>query len=375
MEIFYFLALIPVLIGAVIWFTNHKIVWWEWLMGAGASMICASIMHFIVSRAMTTDYDTFSGHVETATYYPWWQSHHLEAVYKTETYRDSDGNTQTRQVFSHYRDVYTDHPERWEVSCYFGTYLRSKDYDISKSKFEEIVSKWGSPVAQEVYKPDFHKGDRNIYVVSQNGQYVFPVTTLVYFENKIKASKTLYDFPPVPEGVQVYDYPTHDLFQSNRLLGNAAQDFSIREIDLLNSRLGPLKKVNLIIVGFGDSPEGIVLGHYLQARWIGGKKNDLVVTYGGTDPLKPKWVYVFGWTDSEIVKSSITSILLTHGASDAVLPLISQEILKNYEIKEWRDFQYIRLNPPTWSYFVFIIFMGVSQTGLYIWFHHNDIDG
>ena len=54
-------------------------------------------------------------------------------------------------------------------------------------------------------------------------------------------------------------------------------NISARKWDELNARLGPSKQVNLIIVRLKMPQEA----RDLEAKWVGGKKNDLVLTYDG----------------------------------------------------------------------------------------------
>jgi len=107
----------------------------------------------------------------------------------------------------------------------------------------------------------------------------------------------------------VFEYPQNKNWQSSdRLLGRARSDFNLLEWDKVNSRLGPSKKVNVIAVGF-EADSDSILGQYQEAKWAGGKKNDLVICYGG-QPGKAAWVYVFGWTESEGVKRDLESLFI-----------------------------------------------------------------
>src|SRR6202041_1207035 len=104
--------------------------------------------------------------------------------------------------------------------------------------------------------------------------------------------------------------------------------------DKLNAELGAEKKINLIIVGFNSSDA--MLGQYQQAKWFGGKKNDFVITYGG-NANKPDWCYVFGWTESELAKQDVTSFIVQNGiATTNFIPFLRNEIVQNYQIKQWK---------------------------------------
>lgn len=124
------------------------------------------------------------------------------------------------------------------------------------------------------------------------------------------------------------------------------------------------------MVGFGEDPQ--IYAQYLQSKWIGGKKNDLVLCFGGGDTNKPAtWSYVFGWTNEGIVKKNLQTLLLTKPINDDIIPDIKIEVAKNYKIKEWRDFDYLEVPIPSWIYWLYPIILTGSQVGLYFFFHKN----
>ena len=126
------------------------------------------------------------------------------------------------------------------------------------------------------------------------------------------------------------------------------------------------------MIGFGDmSPD---IAQLQEAVFVGGKKNDLVLCYGGPDPLKPIWARVFGWTDKTIVKANLQTILLGNPVDKTILPLIKQEVYKNYEIKEWEDFNYMEIPIPTWMKWVYIFAVIVIQSALWWWFKNNEFN-
>jgi hypothetical protein len=149
----------------------------------------------------------------------------------------------------------------------------------------------------------------------------------------------------------------------------AANVINLFEFDKMNGRLGPFKKVNVIMCGFTGG--SVSLGVAQESKWIGGKKNDLVICYGVDDNRKVTWSYVFGWTEKDIVKRNLENIVLTNPINNNILPLIENEIRSNYEIKDWRKFDYLTIPIPFRFYIYFIIFMVITQVGYYIWAFTN----
>ena len=155
-------------------------------------------------------------------------------------------------------------------------------------------------------------------------------------------------------------------------MGTALATVDILEFDRMNSRLGPHKQVNVILIGFGSRDSSFA--EWQRAKWIGGKKNDLVLCYGGSKDGHPAWAKVFGWSDSEICKRNLETILLQNKIDTKVLPLLEKEITSGYQIKDWSSFDYLSVEPPTWSYWVFAIVLIVFQLGFYLWAYCNEYE-
>jgi hypothetical protein len=227
-------------------------------------------------------------------------SEHERAVYRTVT--DSKGNT--KQVFSHYETYYVNHGPNYNANTTLG------EFTITKDRFDYLVQKFGGQKAVSGFRPSYHSGDRNDYHTVNNNSWEEPCTDIRTFENRIKAAPSTFSFPEVPKDSPVFKWPDIDgVKRSNRLLGSVSQKINILEFDRLNARLGPFKKVNVIIIGFPET-SSVDIATLQEAAWIGGKKNDLVLCYGGKD--SSKWSYVFGWTDEVLVKRNLETILLNN---------------------------------------------------------------
>jgi hypothetical protein len=369
----YLIACIPAIVGAVLWITNKKFNAIEWVVSAGAAFAVAGIIHASVVAGITADVETWSGQMSKAVHHPKWVEKYQKAVYKTESYTTTVGSgknrrtvTRTRSVFSHYETRYRTHHKHWVAHISYGT--KSTTQSISEGFYNQIKKNWGGEKCQKTvngYRPGFYSGDRNDYVLQRKTDYIYPAVTTYHFENRVKAAPSVFSFPKVPEGTKVHPYPKHPSWrQSCRLLGHAPGPVSILEWDRMNARLGPRKKVNVILIGFGRQDSSIA--HMQEAKWIGGKKNDLVICYGD-DKEKTTWAYVFGWTEKEIVKRNLETILLDNPVDNGIIPLVENEIMENYSIKEWEKFNYISVEPPTYAYLILLGVMLVTQSGIYAW--------
>ena len=370
----------PLCIGYFLWLFSKKIAWFEW---AGCSVLgfaLAGIMHVVAIHGMTNDTETWSGQITEARQFSAWQEYYEYAVYRTEhyttteSYTDSKGRSHTRtvqrsrQVFDHWEPTSRWHNENFEWYSNIQT-----SYSIDKSTFQDICRKFKDvhPVHGRRTTGEHNSrmiaGDPNDYVSDNKTGWIQPVTKSMTFENRIKAAPSVFSFIKVPETIKVFNYPENpNPYVSDRLLGKARKDFDQLKFDQLNARLGPAKRVNLIIVGFDSSDS--MLGEYQRAKFVGGKKNDVVICYGNG------WAKVFGWTEKELVKSDIQTMFISSPINNDLLPLIEEEVKKNYLIKDWKKFDYISVEPKQ-SYFVwFIIILVAVQIGLYIFCYKNKLD-
>lgn len=369
MYTFYIIALIPAIIGCILFIFNRNIHWQEWICGTICAFLVSGLIHIVAFHGITADLETWSGSITKIAHFPKWTEEYRKR--HTETYYTGSGKNRQAHTRTWYTTEHQTHPEHWVAYANYGEY--SEDKNISVSIFNDIKKNFGGNVINggkqsPSHGGKFDGGDNNIYVTQNSNGYIVPVTTTRHFTNKIKATPSVFSFAKVPAGIPVYPWPNNpDWMRSGRLMG--VKDIGLREFDLMNTYLGPKKKVNVIIAGFKSADS--TLGQWQEAAWTGGKKNDLVLTYGyeGTNVL---WAKVFGWTDKTICKANLETILTSHPINNDILPLIQKEILVNYTKKNWHDFDYLTVDPPPWAYTTLIIIMVISQGAFWIWSHYNE---
>jgi hypothetical protein len=378
MHWFYIIALVPTIIGLILFILNKRVNWVECIIGTALAFLVSGIMHFTAVTSMVDDIECFSGQITHTAHFPQWAEEWQEAIYRTEHYTTGYGKNRqshTRRVFSHYETRHTTHSEHYVAYLYFGEI--SEEKDICIATFNDIKKNFGN-VVEDGGTQSFHHGgkfdggDRKIYRASNKTGYIYPVTTTRHFENRVKAAPSKFSFVSVPSNAPVYNWPVNSNYMvSDRLINEPR--ISILEFDRMNSRLGPKKFVNVIMINFGDNKRSIA--ELQRSKFIGGKKNDLVLCYGQVNSNNvPAWAMVFGWSESDQCKRNLEIILLEHSISDAILPLIEQEILVGYVIKEWSKFDYLSVEPPKWAYWVLAIVMIITQTIFWIWSSCNEFD-
>lgn len=388
----YFIALAFIFIGGITWFFSRKVTWQELAGGSAAALLLAMIFHLVGANMIVSDTQTYSGQIIQANRYAAWREYYEEAVYRTEYYNERVSYTETvgsgakartvtkhrterrsRRVFDHWEGHKRWHNESYDMSSNINT-----RYDIDRTAYWDTCKKFGGEVSVKgdrrtgEHNSRMIDGDPNDYMSTPKTGYVYPVTKPVSFENKLKAGPSVFSFVEVPKTIPVFEWPANsNPFQSERLLGQAQKDVSISEWDKLNARLGPTKKANLILIGFGAQDSSIA--QYQRAKFLGGKRNDVVMCYGGS-AAKPNWTVVFGWTDSELVKQNLQTLLLEKGVSNAIIPDIEKEITAHYQVKNWHAFDHLTVPPSNGLITWYIITLILTQSVLYIFFYRNEFE-
>lgn len=364
---FYIWAAFLTVIGGLFWILSKKIVLWEWLAGGALAFVMAGIFHLAASFGATSDIETWSGHIVKTVFYPEWVEEYQQMhTRQVPCGTDSNGNTRyTTEVY--YTTEHTTHYEYWE--CYSNI---DSSILIFKEVHENIAKIFGNLATEKPYKSGFDYGDPNIYVsYNKDKKEFFPITDKHHFSNKIRATPTTFSFPKVPQNIFVYSYPENsNPFQSDRLVGTASKYIDRLTFDRLNARLGPRKKVNLILVGFSNRDS--MTAQWQEAAWLRGKKNDVVITFSHGQDGQLQWVKAFGWTDKKTCLRNLETIVLDNGVKNGTLDLIESEIVKNYTLKNWEEsFAHIRVPAPNWAVWTYFIVSILAQTIFWIFAHVN----
>ncbi len=389
MWLFWLLALLPIVfIGGSLFF-DRKVSYLEWLITTGVALATAGVFQLCVSLGMVGDTETWSGQVTGARQFSAWKEYYEYAVYRTETYlapvtsTDSEGHIsvslelRSHEVFDHWEPTERWHGTSWKVSTTLG------DRDADQGRFSYISEKFGGiqPIPGDRVTGERNSrmvdGDANDYVVINKAGWIEPVTTTKSFKNKVKAAPSTFSYCKVPTNVAVFAWPSNpNFYRSDRVMGKAKESIDTLQWDQMNAVLGPTKKVNLIIIGFGESDPKIA--EYQESAWVGGKKNDLVICYGNIkledEGASVKWTKVFGWTESDKVKHNLEKLVKEHPINNDLLPLIADEVRNNYVIKDWSKFDNVTIEPPTWSYWLYFAIMIVTQGILFMVYNMNELD-
>lgn len=185
-----------------------------------------------------------------------------------------------------------------------------------------------------------------------------PVSDTHHFTNYVKA---------VPESLfhanvtntfdaMIPEYPSavYDYYKINRALsvGVPVPDIAVwnESISQEMRKLGPQRQANVIVLFVNTANEAYI--HALEGKWIGGKKNDIIVVIGSTSYPKIDWVGISSWTDKALFKVQLRDDIMSLGTIDRekIIAAIDTNAMKTFKRKEMKDFEYLKyqIEPPFW---------------------------
>ena len=121
----YLIALIPAIIGIILYILRREVIWLEWLGSTAIAFLCSALIHIIVITGMGQDVETHSGQISRAVHYPEW----VEEYHETHYTYNSKGEVTGSYTDTHHRT----HREEWIAETTIGD-----DHDITKDFFKEI---------------------------------------------------------------------------------------------------------------------------------------------------------------------------------------------------------------------------------------------
>lgn len=156
------------------------------------------------------------------------------------------------------------------------------------------------------------------------------------------------------EQLPAYPLSIYDLHYVDRVLSNgvAVPDLAAwnKDVAMRLRTLGPQKQANWVVVVTKSADP--TYADALRVKWLGGKKNDIVVVLGAPAYPKLEWVRVLSWTDKELFKVQLRDDLLKVQTVDreTVLGLMERHTKASFERKHMKDFVYLanEIQPPGW---------------------------
>ena len=148
-----------------------------------------------------------------------------------------------------------------------------------------------------------------------------------------------------------------------------------RSLSDINGRLGAKKKVNVILVLVNTGDSSYI--YPLEEKWLGGKKNDLVVIVGSTQYPKIDWVRIMSWSTREDLKVELRDAIQDLGSLDRrseILATMEAQVNEKFVKRHWDDFKYLMSTwQPTAGILICLLILGIGGSiGVSIFFYHQD---
>lgn len=184
--------------------------------------------------------------------------------------------------------------------------------------------------------------------------------------NKALLMQNKYPIPAYPDNVT-------DYYRINRVVevGVVVKEKVKlnQELNMILRTLGPSKQVNIVPVFTSYDAN---FARALEAAWLGGKKNDVVIVVGLSPDQKINWTYVFSWSKQSFVNYAIKDGIVDMGTLDVTkyVEVVNTNITKSFTRKSMKEFEYLQndMSPPTWCIVLAMVlaFFGSLIAGYYL---------
>ena len=113
-----------------------------------------------------------------------------------------------------------------------------------------------------------------------------------------------------------------------------------------------------------------------RGLWKGGKKNEFIVAIGLDKEKKVEWSEIITWGEKKLLDVEVKDYLLDSDTAKLDLNKFSDFLYKDIEQKwvrkNFKDFDYISVSPPTWSVITSILVSLGACIAVFIWSIRNE---
>ncbi len=382
----WFIIILPIIAsGVCLYLFRDKLAWFEIGLPIIASAIIILSFKAVAVHCLTSDTCYHGALITSARYYESWDTW----VEETCSYccgTDSKGNCNS----TCYRDC--------SYCSYSNEYWLAYDdlghsHPITQEYYNELQRRWKStPAFINLHRNINYSGgcgkDGNAYAIYwNNDSYTSePASEDISYQNKIKACRNSFSYEKISDEDAakkgLYAYPKlYNDYKQDCILGlsklNAKQstkDSLSKLYAYFNGYYGNHKHVRLFVNLYYNKPLDIALDQ--EAYWVGGNRNEVDVCIG-VDSLTNKlnWVYAFSWCDNKRIEIDCREDIMNLDTLNLfkAYPLIATTIEKNYKPKDFKQFDYLTIQLPTWCYWVTTILVLIASGVSLFWGITNEI--
>lgn len=340
----------------VVW--PHQITWKELAINIPVGLVVGLIVYAIGAYTQVMDVEIINGEVlsKTRVHDSYVRSYSCRC---RQTCSGSGNNrTCTQTCDTCYEDRYT---VTWKSHTNVGDYTIDHKDSGSRSVYNSA-----DPAFYSNVKVGDPAAARHSFV-----NYVKAAPSSLFHQHDSKSSVFANMIPEYPADV-------YNFYSLNRALTVNVPIPDIQQwnhdISVLLKKLGPQRQANVIVL-FVNTPDQAYI-HALEGKWIGGKKNDIIVVIGTTSYPKIDWVAVSSWTDEQMFKVKLRDDIMAVSNIDrtAIMNVIDQNTMSLFKRKSMKDFEYLkhRAEPPIWVLTLAIVLSIITSIGCSFYFYKND---
>jgi len=390
MVIFGSIIIALIFTGILLWKFREQIVWWEIaliILVPGLLSIGAKTLIDTYSISFTEYWGDEIVSVYEEEPYNYWHSEMCS--YECNCHTDDEGNEDCETCWrdcSHQDDV----GPNWYATTKLGHTI-----SISEEQYDKWNKQFGGNRIKVNTRENYDPSDNCAYSSGTKfsgkdvGEYSYewrtnwngdfftsvPLTTEHSYVNKIKSSDyTVFHYIKISDeeadSLKLFDYPELDnSFTYPTILGYDNPAINT-EFHRINGHLGSTKQLRVWVLVHNTTDSEI--GYKQESYWVGGNKNELVINIGvqGSDI---KWCHVFSWSNITSLKDDIKQYVLKQGKLNNstfmnIGEYVHLECEKRFERLEFKQFDYLSVEPPTWTiiltYIIVIIICGFISFGV-----------
>lgn len=372
--IIYGALLIPFISAFILYkFYCRKVLWWEFFIPLLASVLFTIIMKVSVEAVQVSSEEYWGSFISKVEYYEEWNEY-ISQTCTRSCCCDSKGENCSTETYDCSYVQY--HGPSWEIIT-----TTNESISISEAEYSRIKQKFGNEHFTELNRHYYTK-DGNMYSSEWKRDSVtaIPVTTLHHYENRVKAAdQSVFHFRPVSNDdilkYQLKSYPDiTNNYEMNGVLGDNSTDADTanQKIKYLNGLLGAKKQVKVFVLVFKNQP--IDAGFYQEWHWSGSNMNEFVVCVGIDNSRNVTWCKPISWTRNEELKVKVKSFVQSQSQLNlsAIADYLHVEIDKGFERRDFKEFDYLTVEPPTWTVILTYILTILINIGVSWWVVNNE---
>lgn len=359
------LVIINLFFGFIFAYKSKKITYLEFFIVSACVWIAMLIIYGIYWNIRVSDTKFINDKIISLRYEgPWVSEYTCCKIHRTSC----SGSGKNRHCTRYCAVWGTCYRNEGDYSEY--TLAKNGTHYIQNEKRIELQNKYfDGPKKVLGKRPSYHDGDKYDYVWTIREDKIAPWTDTRLYKNYIAPSENIIK-GSFNVGKEVKKHPTDNLknnFDYNKVIGiNLDQT----KLAILNSSLN--NDANIVIYGFKNG--SLSDCENLKAKWIGGKVNDLVFCLIH-DNRKITAAKVFGWTENEVLKKELESLILDKDITSffSLSKEIKHLIDNSYVTNDMSKYNYLTINIRGVDYIMFVIFYILLVIGAWSVAYNNNI--